>query len=289
MPEVQGNRTGHAGTLAGMTRSVLLAAAVAAALVLVATPAQAWGPRGHRLVGDIAEAQLTAPARAQVDALLKGEAEPTLGGVASWADELRAHDPDLGRRSAKWHYVNIAEAGCNYDRSSHCANDDCVVEAIREQAAVLADATQPVDARRQALKFVVHFVGDVHQPMHAGFAHDRGGNNRQISQADGTRDGRGTNLHALWDSGLFRGMSEPAPAQLARLLRDGPADAGSADPARWAEAACRIATTDGVYPPRARIGDDYITRWRPVAEAQIALAGARLAVLLNEALDADAR
>lgn len=267
-----------------MTRTALAIATFAAGLVLASSPAHAWGPRGHRLVADIAEAQLQPQVRAQVDALLRGEAEPTLGGVATWADELRANDPDLGRRSASWHYVNIAEQDCNYDADRHCRSGGCVVEAIRTQAAILADTRQPIDARRQALKFVVHFVGDVHQPMHAGYAHDRGGNNTQINQPDGTRDGRGTNLHSLWDSGLFRDMPESEAAQRARLTGKGVVAADAGDPASWAEGACRIATTDGVYPPRPKIDGRYIATWRPVAEQQIALAGSRLAALLNHAL-----
>lgn len=263
------------------------AALVLCGLALACGDALAWGPRGHRLVAGIAEAGLTPTARVQVDALLKGEPEPTLAGVANWADQLREHDPDLGRRSARWHYVNIAESGCRYDAARDCPGGDCVVEAIRAQAAILGDAAQPVEARRQALKFVVHFVGDVHQPMHAGYARDRGGNTVQINQPDGTRDGYGTNLHALWDSGLFRGMDEREADQRTRLLgpSQGPVAADPGDPAAWAEAACRIATTQGVYPPRPRIDGRYIATWRPVAERQIALGGSRLAALLNATLD----
>ncbi|TKS53352.1 S1/P1 nuclease [Luteimonas yindakuii] len=269
-----------------MTRTALAIATLAAGLVLASSPAHAWGPRGHRLVADIAEAGLQPQARAQVDALLEGETEPTLAGVANWADELRASDPDLGRRSASWHYVNIAEQGCDYDAGRDCRAGGCVVEAIRAQAAILADTTQPLEARRQALKFVVHFVGDVHQPMHAGYGHDRGGNDTQISQPDGTRDGRGTNLHSLWDSGLFRDMRESESAQLARLVGTAPVAAEAGDPASWAEGSCRVATTEGVYPPRPKIDGAYIATWRPVAERQIALGGARLAALLNDALSA---
>lgn len=272
-----------------MTRpfSFRAAALVLCGLALACGDALAWGPRGHRLVADIAEAGLTPAARAQVDALLEGEPEPTLAGVANWADQLREHDPDLGRRSARWHYVNIAESGCRYDAVRDCPGGDCVVEAIRAQAAILGDTAQSAEARRQALKFVVHFVGDAHQPMHAGYARDRGGNTVQVNQPDGTPDGYGTNLHALWDSGLFRGMEEREAAQRARLLgpSPGPVAADPGDPAAWTEAACRIATTEGVYPPRPRIDGRYIATWRPIAERQIALGGSRLAALLNAALD----
>lgn len=269
-------------------RSATRIAVATACLLLLSSPAMAWGPRGHRLVADLADAGLTPHARAQVDSLLAGEREPTLAGIANWADQLREHDPDLGRRSARWHYVNIGESGCTYEAARDCPGGDCVVEAIRAQAAILADPARPVAARRQALKFVVHFVGDIHQPMHAGYGHDRGGNTVQINQPDGTRDGYGSNLHRLWDSGLFRDMDESEAAQRTRLLAEvptpGPA-VTAADAALWAEAACRIATTDGVYPPRPRIDARYIATWRPVAERQIVLGGAHLATVLNQALD----
>lgn len=272
--------------MAGMTptrtiRPILLAAL----LCMVCLPAAAWGPRGHRLVADIADAQLSPSARLQVQRLLQGEPDPSLAGVSTWADELRAHDPDLGRRSARWHYVNIGESQCRYRAGHDCPGGDCVVEAIRDQAAILGDDSRSDAERLQALKFVVHFVGDVHQPMHAGHARDRGGNTVQVNLPDGTRDGHGTNLHALWDSGLFRGMKESEAAQRARLERL-PRDASADDrePALWAEESCRIVLQPGVYPERARIPQAYVDRWRPVAEQRIAIAGDRLAALLNDTL-----
>ena len=256
-------------------------------LCLLAAPAHAWGPRGHRLVGHLAESALTPAARAQVDALLRGvedEQDRSLAGISTWADELRERDPDLGRRSARWHYVNIGENNCSYEPARHCPGGDCVIEAINDQAAILADRDRSDAERLQALKFVVHFVGDVHQPMHAGHAHDRGGNTTQVHLRDGTRDGRGTNLHALWDSGLFYGLRESEERHLAvlgELAVEVPARAG---PGAWAEESCAVVLQDGVYPPQARIGQDYVDRWRPVAEERVVIAGQRLAELLNRTL-----
>ena len=261
---------------------------VAALLCVASAPAHAWGGRGHRLVGHLAESGLTPTARASVDALLQGEEDPdrrSLAGIATWADELRSHDPDLGRRSARWHYVNIGEDDCRYEAERHCPGGDCVVEAINAQAAILADRDRSDAERLQALKFVVHFVGDVHQPMHAGYAHDRGGNDVQVHLRDGTRSGRGTNLHALWDSGMFyplRESEETHLAELAALQVEVPAADG---PAAWAEASCRVAITPAVTPARATMDMDYVYRWRPEAEARLVMAGQRLAGLLNRVLD----
>ena len=83
--------------------------------LLLPTPAMVWGKTGHRLIARLAEAQLTPQAQRQVQALLAGEDATDLAGIASWADDLRKHDPQLGKRSASWHYVNLADHECNYE------------------------------------------------------------------------------------------------------------------------------------------------------------------------------
>lgn len=257
-------------------------------LLAIALPAGAWSRMGHRLVADLAARELTPAVRAEVADLLRDEPAPTLAGVAAWADELREHDPGLGRLSTKWHYVNIGDAGCRYDAARDCPGGDCVVEAIRAQAAILADRTRPREERIRALKFVVHFVGDVHQPLHASNTGDRGGNDFQVSLDDGSRDGKGSNLHSVWDRELLGSSQLEQKAYIWRLrdivLPVAP-PARAADAVRWAEDACRIVLQPGVYPASRKIGHDYLDRWRPVAENQARIAGHHLAVVLNEALD----
>lgn len=259
------------------------ALALAAALLLPMAPAHAWGRLGHRLVADLAWDGMSPTARAQALALLEGESDPSLSGVASWADELRANDPGLGRRSARWHYVNIAEDGCHYDAARHCPGGNCVVAAIQAQTAILADRHRPRAKRLQALKFVVHFIGDVHQPLHAAYARDKGGNTVQVNL-----DGKGSNLHALWDSGLLDSGGLDEAGWLARL-RSTPRSAVPASapaPTAWAEASCRVAMQPGFYPQRAKLGQDYVLRWTPVVETQLREAGRQLAATLNRALAA---
>ncbi|MGY0634940.1 S1/P1 nuclease [Luteimonas sp. A478] len=260
---------------------------LAALLCVIAAPAHAWGGRGHRLVGHVAESGLAPAARAQVDALLQGEEDPenrSLAGIATWADELRGSDPDLGRRSARWHYVNIGEDDCSYQADQHCPDGNCVVAAIDDQAAILGDLNRSNAERLQALKFVVHFVGDVHQPMHAGYAHDRGGNDVQLNLRDGTRNGYGTNLHALWDGSLFYSLRESEERHLRELGKLQVAVPPGDAPGTWAEESCRIAVDPSVAPQGARVGMDYVYRWRPVAEERVVIAGQRLAALLNRVL-----
>src|SRR5690606_17483608 len=128
----------------------------AIALFALASPAFAWGRLGHRLVAELAQDELTRAAQAPVEALPRGRPDPTLAGIAAWADEVRAKDPGLGKRSAPWHYVTIHGSACAYDAATDCKGDNCVVGAIDRQAAILADRTRSLDERRIALKFVVH-------------------------------------------------------------------------------------------------------------------------------------
>lgn len=262
-----------------LARSTLLLA-----FTLVSADALAWGAQGHRLVARIAEPQLSPQARAEVARLLANEPTPTLAAIAPWADELRAKDPGLGKRSAGWHYVNIGEDDCQYDVERNCRNGNCVVEALKTQTALLADRSRPDAERAQALKFVVHFVGDIHQPMHAGYGHDKGGNDFQVQF-----NGQGTNLHSLWDSGLLNTLKLDDDAYTRRLAalprpKVGKHSAIATDAVQWAQASCRIAIAPGVYPAKRTLGADYTATYLPVAERELRLAGDRLAVLLNDTL-----
>ncbi|MBB1088281.1 S1/P1 nuclease [Lysobacter sp. SG-8] len=259
--------------------SPLARAALLLALLLATAPAMAWGRLGHRLVAQLAWDGMTPAARAAALDLLQDEPDPSLAGVANWADELRANDPGLGRRSASWHYVNLAEDGCHYDVARDCPRGNCVVAAIEAQAAILADPARPREDRVKALKFVVHFVGDVHQPLHAGFAHDKGGNTVQVNL-----DGRGSNLHALWDSGLLEQAGRDE-AQWLEHLRGLPLRQGAGlGPSDWAEASCRIVRSPGFYPGRAKIDEEYGLQWSATASRQLRLGGEHLARVLNGAL-----
>lgn len=269
------------GYSAGMACSFLRALRCALSLfVCLSAPAHAWGPQGHRLVGAMAEAELTPAARAEVARLLRDEAEPSLAGVSNWADDLRERGTDLGRRSSTWHYVNLAQDDCVYEAAAHCRDGDCVIEAIRRQEALLADRRQPDAVRAQALKFLVHFVGDTHQPLHTGYAGDRGGNTYQLRVR-----GLGSNLHRVWDGDVVMAASRNEQRNL-RRLRALPTPTGVDDPAvaSWAQASCRIVRREGFYPPRGQLAPGYLTRWRPTADMQLRLAAERLARLLNRAL-----
>ena len=250
-----------------------------AASLLCAPAAFAWGPRGHRIVAMLAEAQLTPQARAEVEQLLALQGARHLSDIAVWADDLRDSDPALYQRTKRLHFVNFHSRDCRYDPPRDCRNGECVVAAIENYSAILANRANPSAQRAQALAFVVHFVGDVHQPLHADYRHDAGGNDYQVRWR-----GRGTNLHRVWDS-LMLDSTGLSAAQFTRKLETerAPVMAGGT-PVEWAEESCRIDRDDGVYPPPRFIDRAYVERELPIAEQRLRQAGARLAALLNRDL-----
>ena len=268
-------------------------------LLLLAVPVMAWSPLGHRLVGDLAAQQLSPAARAEVARLLAGEKDPSLGGVANWADQLRYSDPARFKATSRWHYINAKGGGCDFDLARDCPDGNCVVGAIEAQRKILADRSQPLATRRDALKFVVHLVGDAHQPMHAGNRDDAGGNRFQVSlrtdipPEDYARksyvDGvMGTNLHSVWDYYVLasRGLDAKRYARL--LSKQAPLTAeGASTPLDWAKASCRMIEPEHIYPAQHKLDSAYLRQMRPLAERRVREAARHLAGLLNQALAAD--
>ena len=251
---------------------------LAAALALAASAAGAWGADGHRLVAEAAEVRLTPAARAELNKLLALEPGATLSSVANWADETRS----LG--TAQWHYLNFVRGGdCRYDPARQCLEGRCVVGAIEKQLELLASPA-PGEERLVALKYVVHLVADVHQPLHGGFADDRGGNDWQLQAF-----GRGSNLHQLWDSGLIRNWPGGLSDLRRRVMAEAPAESGPLQPSAWAEQSCRIVASEAFQPPAHVLAEGYDERWNPVLVQRLREAAQRLAAVLNERLGGQAR
>jgi hypothetical protein len=245
------------------------------ALLAFAPPTTAWGPRGHAIVAELAARELSPGARAEVGRLLGEDARDGLVRAATWPDAIRRW-PGFGN-TGPLHYVNFPRGECRYEAARDCPAGRCVVNGIAHFRAVLAsDASDAV--RADALRWVAHLVADVHQPLHATWGDDRGGNAVQLRFR-----GEGTNLHALLDSGLLRtrGLAARAYAEAIGPARRGAPDAAGAEVA-WAVESCALGRD--AYPTGRQVDPSYVEKWRPILERRLALAASRLAALLDATL-----
>lgn len=246
---------------------------VCALWLAVPLPSLAWGKLGHEVIASMSYELLTPSAKASVDRLLAQESGITLASIANWADEHR--DPI----TAKWHYVNLPRGDCTYNAERDCPSGDCVVNALNDQLSVLKSAA-PDATRLLALKYVVHLMADIHQPLHAGHADDRGGNQYQLSVVM-----QGTNLHAFWDYGMLALVSDEPSFWLSRLKQSRPnpliAKMQNMNLVDIAQASCRIVARPDFYPPH-KVSEAYVKVFTPVMETQMVFAAYRLAEVLNE-------
>lgn len=259
---------------------------------LAVAPAFAWGPEGHAIVAEIAQRRLTPEAAAAVDALL-GHGH-SLASVASWADDARDERPG----SYNWHFVDIPLAADAYDAARDCAptpRGDCAVAELERLKSELRCATSE-EARRDALRFAVHFVGDIHQPLHA-LGDERGGNGVPVTVAwrglictgRCTAKRIDTNLHAAWDGSLITSTTWNWGAYVDRLEAGWLAGteargAEGGTPADWASASHEAARAAwNKVPPNRVLDDAYYAFAVPVVDRQLGVAGLRLARFLNQA------
>jgi hypothetical protein len=250
-------------------------------LILFPAPVFAWGTEGHEIVALIAARELDPAARTQVAHLLGSEA--MLVQDANWADEIR----DQRRDTGAWHYVDIPLGAPGYDARRDCPANACVVAQIENDLRTLRNAQLSKDARAEALRFLVHFVADVHQPLHAEDNDDKGGN--QVRVEIGRER---TNLHRVWDADVVEALGFDAGAAADNIERGlSPAQRkawAAGTPADWANESHAIAS-DAIYPPlmgrrELRLPRDYIWRNAGLTRMLLAKAGLRLAWLLNSTL-----
>ena len=260
-------------------RCALLLGVLVAACTLPVV-ASAWGGAGHRVIAAMAETRLSAPVAAEVHRLLAVSGATTLADVAAWADNVREEQPQsaLAKATTKLHFINFADSGCVYDAARDCAGGQCDVAAIDRYATILKDRSRSDEDRAEALRFLVHFVGDAHQPLHAGYRNDRGGNTFQVQI-----NGKGSNLHSVWDRDLLASRKQ-GWRKTAVALQPSPREVASGSPRDWAEASCRLTRDAGIYPKRRTIGPHYLDTLRPLAEQRLQRASVELAALLERAL-----
>jgi len=273
-------------------------AAFGLAILLTAWPSErayGWGPEGHVLVARLAERYLSPRTKVALGPLLDGRG---LSDLASWADDWRSFHPETSR----WHFVDVPLDQPAYDEARDCARGACVVMALAAQIGKLASPKASLEERRRALRFVVHLVGDLHQPLHAVDHDDHGGNQvrAQIVMGEGEYPYRSMpngNLHSVWDNDLLDSAHRDQDAYLA-VLAQLPAPLAKlqqGDVRDWVNEAHALAQ-DPAYarlPPAPmdpkqplRLDQAYVLACRRVAESQIQKAGVRLARLLNDALGA---
>lgn len=250
------------------------------ACLLPTSPVQAWGKTGHRAVGEIAEAHLTPWAAAQVRAILGTE---SLARASTWADEIRSDS--TWDHSHPWHYINL-EDGQTLDDVLRNPDGD-ILEAMERFTKVLQDDAASHKSQVEALRFLTHFIGDIHQPLHAGRASDRGGNDIAVSFYR-----EPSNLHAVWDSGmideeqlsfteLVRFIHHPTPQEVATWQ--------DSTFRHWVEESMALrhqcyefGPQDGPADALPRLGFEYSYQHMPLVRQRLVQAGVRLAGVLNK-------
>ena len=272
-------------------------------------PARAWGDDGHEVIALIAQSYLTPVTRGKVDALLAADPDSltahNIAAAATWADKFRDSNEDGARQKTRqWHFVDIEIDAPDLDRAcfghppvptglpaSNGPDQDCTVDKIDEFAAELASPATDPSERIVALKFLLHLVGDLHQPLHASDDHDHGGNDKRVS-ASGLRAGT---LHHYWDTDFVDQLG-PDPRRIASVLIGRISDSnvrtwsqGSASD--WAMESFRVAKDDayGRLPmPNTRgsyrLPDYYVAMATRDVATQLSKAGVRLAFMLNRAM-----
>lgn len=292
-----------------------------AVLPLTTVSAFGWGCEGHQIIALIARAHLTPQASMAVDRLLrenpidaalnrfcKDRGSDLMTDAATWADNARTIE-----KTADWHFIDIPLAirGSGQDAMKWC-HSDCIVSAIGHEWALLRDTSQPAPVRAKALRYLIHFVGDLTQPLHAADNHDRGGN---CTEMRFFAEGKPENLHAIWDYKILErdiDAKKETQSQYAKTLdaQFQPSES-KVDVLAWTWDSHALAATvayGDLKPPipmasptsgtadqtacsaeRATVGaqhiaidDEYVNRALPVIREQLAKAGYRLAALLNQ-------
>jgi hypothetical protein len=280
---------------------------VVLALALLAPQhALAWGDDGHRVIALIAEHYLTPDVRRTVTSMLSADPDSLtqhdMASESTWADKYRSHH----RETSKWHFVDIEldhpdiVAAC-FGReplpaetlASNGPPDACVLDKINQFSEELKASGVDPEERLVALKFILHFVGDMHQPLHASDNHDRGGNLVKVI-VDGFDHRSRDELHGYWDTQFVEDLGESPRAIADQLLgqitpeQKAKWEQGSVDD--WAMEAFLISKRD-VYgdPPLSKeevhhLDAAYVAQAEKDAAMQLSRAGVRLAFLLNELL-----
>jgi nuclease S1 len=261
------------------TRQPAPLVALLIAIFLAPDPVWAWGRVGHRAAARMAESRLTPSALAAVHALLGPGMN--IADASTWADE-RQEIPEADR----WHYVNIPIREMQY-APRFCQPGGCVVSKIEDFKRILCDPKAGRLQKQQALKYLIHLIADLHQPLHVGDNRDMGGNQLQVRFY-----GNGTNLHRVWDSGIIERHTDVErvwlwdfdfianPRMVVKWSKGTPEDWAS-ETLQVAKAAYCLPGAGTPMKSGSRLGNEYYTFALPVIQKQLAKSGIRIAFVLN--------
>jgi len=248
---------------------------VLALVILTASSALAYGPTGHRVVAELAARHLTPETRAAVEAIL---GDDFMAEGATWPDEMRSSPDTFFRREAgPYHYINLPD-GVSYEESEKNPAGDALT-ALAKFTAVLKDSTASAADKALALRFVIHIVGDLHQPLHAGRAEDRGGNRIDVVWFEEL-----TNLHVVWDERIIQHKRLSFTEWtnfLDRKIKPGHvAEWQQAKPEDWVREL--ISYRGDIYEnSHGILSWDYVYKYTPLIKSQLSKGGIRLAGYLN--------
>ncbi|MFC4347389.1 S1/P1 nuclease [Kordiimonas lipolytica] len=250
--------------------------ALFALVVMMGQAAQAYGPTGHRVIAELASRHLSPEAAAAVKELLGDE---FMAEAANWPDEMRSNPDEFWRRTASpFHYINLPD-GETYEESVKNPAGDAVT-ALAAFTATVKDKDAPLAERQKALRFIIHIVGDLHQPLHAGRAEDWGGNRIDVVWFEEM-----SNLHKVWDEDLINykllSFSEWVRFLEPKIKPDDIATWQDSEPLDWVREL--IAMRGEVYNVGSGIlSYDYVYKYTPVIKQQLSKGGIRLAGYLNQ-------
>jgi hypothetical protein len=255
--------------------------------VFTSSDANAWGQNGHRIVGEIAQSHLTDATNVILAPLLDGE---SLAQISTWPDEMRSAPGEFWqKKSSRWHYINAAPNTSLPLDHSHTKNKETVsniLEGMHYSMQTLTDTNSSLDAKQFSLRFLVHLVGDSHQPFHAGRSEDKGGNRIKVSFFN-----KETNLHSLWDTQLIENQNLSF-TEFAQFINTNNseliAEYLQSSPTTWLDESRNLAIK--LYKStNDEIGYSYIYKNTPIVKTRLQQAGIRLAGLLNALFDPSAK
>lgn len=272
-------------TISKLALATLSAFTLASVASFSAAPAHAWGKTGHRITGKIATHYLTDEAKAAIRALLGPE---SLAEASTYADEMRSNPSEFWQETANpYHYVTLQQPHDYHD--DDCPPQGDAMSALKDFTATLQSDSATREEKQLALRFIVHIIGDLHQPLHVGSAalNDRGGNDVKV-----VFFGEQSNLHRVWDSGLVDhqqlSYSEFSHWLQRRITPAQAQDWATPDPYTWINESSQL--RDDVYPKTDEpyLSWDYVYNYTPIMKQRLQQGGVRIAAYLNDVFAATA-